>query len=313
MSDGYLDYPRRRPGPDHDRYDASPLPARRPRVHWPGGAPVAVWVVVSIDSFRPDAPRSPFAARGAPTRDWFDYREWTLRDYGLRVGLFRILEALEASGLPATAAISADACGRAPAAVEAVLTHGCEALGYGLSSSLPLHDAMPEAEERMIIADSLGILRGATGQPVRGWLGPSMSESSRTLDLLVEHGIDYVCDWVNDELPYPMRTTGGVLHALPYSWEINDLTITQELHQPAHELERAIADQFAYLAEEARRDGGRAMCIALHAWVAGQPHRIGALRRALERIVSSGDAWFATGSQLLAAFLASQEQSPPGP
>jgi peptidoglycan/xylan/chitin deacetylase (PgdA/CDA1 family) len=313
MNDGYLDYPRRGRGPDHSRYDASPLPARRPRVHWPGGAPVAVWVAVSIESFRPDAPRPPFAARGAPSREWFDYREWTLRDYGPRVGLFRILEALDAFGLPGTAAISADACERTPAAVEAVLARGWEALGHGLSSSLPLHEAMPEADERTIIAESLRILREATGQPVRGWLGPSLSESTRTLDLLVEHGIDYVCDWVNDELPYAMRTTGGVLHALPYSWEINDLTITQELHQPAGELERAIVDQFVYLADEARRDGGRAMCIALHAWVAGQPHRIGALRRALERIALSGDAWFATGSQLLAAFLASRESSPQGP
>ena len=312
MSDGYLAYPRRRPGPDHDRYDSSPLPTRRERVHWPGGAAVAVWVVVSIESFRPDAPRPPFAPRGAPTREWFDYREWTLRDYGPRVGIFRILETLDAVGVRGTAAINADACERTPAAVEAVLARGWEALGHGLSSSLPLYEGMTEADERAIIDESLGILRAATGQPVRGWLGPSMSESSRTLDLLAEQGVAYVCDWVNDDLPYAMRTASGVIHALPYSWEINDLTITQELHQPALELERAIVDQFAYLVDEARSDGGRAMCVALHAWVAGQPHRIVALRRALERIAATGDAWFATGSELLAAFLAGRDAGPAG-
>jgi peptidoglycan/xylan/chitin deacetylase (PgdA/CDA1 family) len=227
------------------------------------------------------------------------------------VGIFRILEALDAFGLPGTAAISADSCGRTPAAVEAVLARGWEALGHGLSSTLPLHEAMAEADERAIIAECLHVLRDATGQPVRGWLGPGMSESSRTLDLLAGQGIDYVCDWVNDDLPYAMRTGAGALHSMPYSWEVNDLTITQELHQPPRELERTIVDQFAYLAEEGRRDGGRAMCIALHAWVAGQPHRIGALRHALERIVSSGDGWFATGAQLLDAFLANEGAAPP--
>jgi len=311
VSDGYLAYPRRGPGPDHDRYDASPLPARRPHIRWPGGAPVAVWVVIGIESFRPDAPAPPFAPRGVPTREWFDYREWTLRDYGPRVGLFRILDLLDSVGVVGSAAISADLCGHAPAAVEAIARRGFEAVGHGLSSSLPLHEAMPEAQERAIIGESLRILRKATAQPIRGWLGPSMSESSRTLDLLAEQGIAYVCDWVNDDLPYPMRTRDGVLHALPYSWEINDLTITQELHQPAQELERAIVDQFSYLAQEARRDGGRAMCIALHAWIAGQPHRIAPLRRALERIAAGGDAWFATGSELLAAFLASANSGAP--
>jgi len=139
---------------------------------------------------------------------------------------------------------------------------------------------------------------------VRGWLGPSMSESSRTLDLLAANGIDYVCDWVNDDLPYPMRTSHGELHALPYSWEVNDLTITQELRQPPSELERAIVEGFDFLAAEGRREGGRAMCIALHAWVAGQPHRIPALRRALAHVAASGEAWFTTGSGLLGAFRA---------
>lgn len=231
--DAYLEYRRRRPGMDHDRYDWSILPRRRP-VRWPGGARVALWVVV-LDSYRPDAPKPPFLPPGTPIRPHFDYMEWSLRDYGHRVGVFRVLATLSKYGIPPTTAVASDLCVRAPGLVQEITGGGGEVIGHGLASNVVLHEGLRADEERHLIAEALDTLRGATGQQVVGWLSPGTSESFRTPDLLAEHGIEYVCDWVNDDLPYPFRAGSRTIHAMPYSWEANDYPVCWEAHHtPAH-------------------------------------------------------------------------------
>ena len=171
MSDGYLEYPHRRPGLDHDRFDvvaaagaAARRLARRTRRSRCGS-----WWRSSPSAPRPRRPRSGRAGR--PTRQWFDFREWTQRDYGPRVGLPRLFEVLDDHGIVASAAVNADVHLRTPPVLEQIMAHGWEIIAHGVSASLPLHEGMSIDEERAVIAESLETLRGATGAPVRGWLG----------------------------------------------------------------------------------------------------------------------------------------------
>jgi peptidoglycan/xylan/chitin deacetylase (PgdA/CDA1 family) len=148
-----------------------------------------------------------------------------------------------------------------------------------------------------------------SGQPVRGWLSPGGSESYHTLDLLAEHDIAYVLDWANDELPYPLRTAGGTLHAMPYPAELSDATLIWERHHSATEFAEAVTDQLDVLEREAERHGGRLLGLGLHPWIIGQPHRIGALERCLTRLTQRPGVWAATASEILA--VATAEMRPP--
>jgi allantoinase len=292
---GYLDYPLRGLGYDHDRYDWQLLPERGP-VEWPGGSPVALFCVVVLEWFRFDAAAKPFRAMAAPAKEYPDYREWTLRDYGTRVGLFRLAEVLGRHDVRVTAAIDAATCEHRPAVVEEALARGWEVIGHGRSAGEILHAGIEEEAEREIVASSLATVRAATGQPVRGWLSPSGSESRRTPDVLAANGIDYLCDWVNDDLPYRFRTEAGALWSLPASYELSDVNVLLQLHQTAPDYAAQVVDACAAL----EREPGRMLGLTLNPWLVGQPHRIGHLDRALGAV--SERCWRATGSEILAAW-----------
>ena len=193
----YLDYPLRRHGMDHDRYDWSMLP-QRPPVAWPGGARIALWVTVSLQWFPLNMKGQPFKPPGAMQTAYPDLRHYTLRDYGNRVGIHRVMQALGRHGIRASAPCNAAVAQRYPSLVKACLDQGWELLAHGLDMDHLHHGALPVEEERAWIRQSLDILQAATGAPVRGWLSPAKSQSHTTLDLLAEAGLDYVCDWVND-------------------------------------------------------------------------------------------------------------------
>ena len=154
--------------------------------------------------------------------------------------------------------------------------------------------------------NAVATVRRVTGQPVRGWLSPGNSESLHTLDLLAEQGIEYVCDWVNDDLPYPMRVAAGRLVSMPYSHELSDTTIIWQFHHTTAEFAEQVVDQFDLLYREAQKHGGRILSLSLHPWIIGQPHRIRALETALGHVMSRAGVWPATGSEILAAFTAQQ-------
>jgi len=168
-----------------------------------------------------------------------------------------------------------------------------------------LHYAgLQAAEEQKLIAETLSILRRSSGQPVRGWLSPARSESFATLDLIRAAGVDYVCDWVNDDMPYAMQTASGTLHAMPLPNDIDDHTLLIQSRHSEDQYTRQICDQFDVLHAEAASQGGRILALSLHPWVIGQPYRIGALERALTHVMSHGDVWPATASEILDAFTA---------
>ena len=145
------------------------------------------------------------------------------------------------------------------------------------------------------------------GGPVRGWLSPAKSESFATPDLLKEAGIDYLCDWVNDDMPYAMRTRAGELHAMPHPVDIDDYTILVQNHHTEDDFRDALIDQFDLLYREASPDNGRILAVSLHPWVIGQPYRIGALEQALDHIMRHRGVWSATGSEILDAWTAQQD------
>ena len=294
ISDDYLRYPKRKLGMDHDRYGWSILP-RRKAVQWPNGARIALWVTVSLEWFPLDQKGQPFKPLGSLQTAYPDLRHYTLRDYGNRVGIFRVMKALEKHGIRASAPVNAAVALRYPSLVKEISSSGWELLGHGLDMDHLHYEGM--TGEKELIEKSLSAL----GRP-RGWLSPGKSESSKTLDLLAEAGVEYVCDWVNDDMPYEMKAGGRTLHSMPLSNDIDDATVLIGMHHDEDEFRDQVTDHFDLLYEESATQGGRIMSLSLHPWVIGQPYRIGVLEKALAHIVRQPGVWPATGSEILDAW-----------
>jgi peptidoglycan/xylan/chitin deacetylase (PgdA/CDA1 family) len=300
----YLDYPLRRYGMDHERYDWSMLPDRKP-VAWPQKARVALWVVPALEWFPLNMAGVPFKPPGAMQTAYPDLRHYTLRDYGNRVGIFRIMKALEKHGIRPTVAVNAAVAVRYPSLIKECTQRGWEIMANGLDMDHLHHGGLAVDEEKKLIDTTLDILRRASGQAVRGWLSPAKSESAATLDLLGSAGMDYVCDWVNDDMPYAMRTASGPIHAMPHPIDIDDYTILVQNHHTEDDFRDQLCDQFDLLYKESATAGGRIMAISLHPWVIGQPYRMRALEEALAHIMRHPGVWAATGSEILDAWKAS--------
>ena len=301
----YLDYPRRRYGMDHERYAWSILP-RRKKVTWPGGARVALLVVPALEWFPLDMQGKPFRPPGALVSPYPDFRHYTLRDYGNRVGIFRVMKALDRFGVRASVAVNAAVASRYPSLIKACVDRGWEVIANGLDMDHLHVQGLPAAEEQRLVEDTLAILRRVSGQQIRGWLSPARSESFATLDLIAAAGIDYVCDWVNDDMPYSLKTESGALHSMPLSNDIDDYTILVQNRHSEDAFRQQVCDQFDVLYQEAATEGGRIMTLSLHPWVIGQPYRISSLESALAHVLGSKGVWVATAAEILDAFIAQE-------
>jgi hypothetical protein len=169
---------------DNGYYDWSPI-NQRARLTWPEGKPIAVCVIVNVEYDEPGPPQHQSA--------------FSQREYGNRVGIFRLMDVLRKHDLRVTAAVDAGVAQLRPSLVAECQARGWEIIGHGLTANRPISSAMPEAEEAAYIDDVLGTLETATGARPRGWLGAGYGESARTPALLAVAGLDYVCDWPNDE------------------------------------------------------------------------------------------------------------------
>lgn len=305
IPDSYLQYAHRRYGMDHDRYEWSMLPRRKP-VTWPDGARVALWVVPALEWFPLDMKGVPFKPPGAMQTAYPDLRHYTLRDYGNRVGIFRVMQALERHRIRASVAVNAAVAVRYPTLLQECTRRGWEVIANGQDMDHLHHGGMAVEAERQLIDATLATLRKASGQPVRGWLSPAKSQSAATLDLLAAAGLDYVCDWVNDDMPFALRTAQGGLHAMPHPIDIDDYTILVQNHHTEDDFRDQLCDQFDTLYRESATQGGRIMAMSLHPWVIGQPYRIQALEQALAHIMRHPGVWAATGSEILDAWRATQ-------
>ena len=278
----------------------SPI-VRRPRLEWPDGARVALWVIPNIEFFSLED-KVP-AGSGGPGTKPPDVPTWAVRDYGNRVGVFRLMKVLDRYGIRGTVALNSSLCARHPEIIEEGRARKWEWMGHCETNTKRLNEVPPE-EERRIVRDSLATIERATGARPAGWLGSGLQETWDTLDLLAAEGCRYVADWVNDDQPYLMALEGGKrLVSVPYSTELNDKPAFEKQMRTAREFEEMIRRQFDVLYAEGA-ESGRVMAIALHPYLTGQPHRIGALDAALEHICRHDRVWRATGAEIASHFLA---------
>ena len=273
---------------------------QRPKLTWPNGARLALWVAPNIEFFPLDEP-VPFGMGHSP-----DILNWSIRDYGNRVGVFRLMDVLSNFKIRATAAVNAWICDIHPEIVDEAMKRGWEFMGHGETNSHYL-DAEPDAERQVILA-TLDRIERFTGARPKGWVSPGVRLTWNTLNHLAEAGCQYVGDFTNDDQPYPMDLDGRRLVSIPYAYETNDFPHFMRLNQSAEEFENKVRREFDVLYRESA-DSGRVMGISLHPFIIGVAHRIGALEAALEYICGHDGVWLATGSEIIAHFLAATGES----
>lgn len=278
---------------DHNRFPYSAIVDRKP-LHWPKGARVAVWVIPNIEHFLFDRPST--SVTHATTSLVPDVLNYSWRDFGVRVGIWRLMEIMERHGFKGTVALNSDVCDRYPRIIEEGNRLSWEWMGHGTNNST-LINRQSEDEERALIGGVVQTIERATGRHPRGWLSPALSESHRTLDILAENKIEYVCNWVNDEQPYPMRVKSRSILSMPYSIEINDIPAFLDQKQSGETFGRMICDQFDGLYEDGAKSG-RVMAIALHPFLIGHPHRSKYFAQALAHIASRQEVWIAKGGEI---------------
>ena len=277
-----------------DRIDYSALPERAP-LRWPGGARVAVWVAPNIEHYEylPEQVRVRDPWPRLPHPDILGYG---LRDYGNRVGVWRLMELFDRLELPITVSLSMAVLDMYPDLAQAMIERRWEFMSHGLFNTR-YHWNMSEDEEREAIEQCQQIHLRHTGRRLQGWFSPAASNTLLTPDLVAESGIAYLCDLYHDDQPTPIRVRSGCLTSLPYSMEINDsIAWRRGMEGPA--FARKIRDEFDVLYAEGA-EHGRVMNIAVHPFIMGQPHRIDALGDALQYIRSHDQVWWATGAQIV--------------
>jgi allantoinase len=292
----------RQPGMDHNLYSFSALPTRH-ALAWPGGAGIALWVLLHIEHWELIPPEG--AVRDARFVSEFgnfapDYRTWTQREYGNRVGIFRILEVLDRHQIRATVAIDASSCHRYPFLIEECQRRGYEFVAHGSHATRLISSKMSEEEERSFIATSVETLAMISGAPVDGWLSQDFGESTRTPQLLAEAGINYVLDWANDDQPYLMNVGSPPLIAVPNQVEWEDVHLLSMRRVETSRYPQLVNEAFRVLHAEGLHSG-RSFVLSLHPWLFGMAHRIKYLDEALSKIRAYDGVWHATAGEIAQA------------
>ena len=258
----------RQPGMDHSYYDYSPL-VDRPPLAWPNGQKVALCVIVALEHFDwlPPSGAYSLAPSGVPFSSPFpNIRTYSHYQYGVRVGIFRVMEVLDRYGIRGTLAIDATVAEQFPLVVEEAQRRGWEFIAHGRAVTQMVTSRMTEEEERRYIETSVDALRGATGERPVGWLGPEYGESVRTPELLARAGLRYTCDWPNDEQPYLMKVSAGMLMSLPILLDLDDVISHYVRHVPIMRYGRLLKEAFDGLYADGSRTG-RLMAMNIHPWL----------------------------------------------
>ena len=281
-----------------------PITTRR-KFDWPGGKRLAVWVIPNIEFFHlsdpmPGVANERIAAAHAKVPN---VRNWAVRDYGNRVGIWRFFDIFSRYGIRGTVSLNSDICIHHPQIIERAMELQWEFMGHCQTNAVRLNE-MPAEQEREAIRDTLQTIEKATGRRPSGWLGAGLSETWNTLDFLVDEGVRYVADWACDDLPFRMDVGGRTLFSIPYSLHVNDTTQFFNQKLTGEEFETLIRGQFDWLRREAEQ-APRVMAIALHPFVSGVPHWAGCIDRALAYIARQEGVWLATGSEIMEHFASS--------
>jgi peptidoglycan/xylan/chitin deacetylase (PgdA/CDA1 family) len=278
---------------DPDRIVYSPID-RRPRLRWPDDARVALWVVPNIEHYEYLPPsnrvRDPWPRSPHP-----DVLGYGTRDYGNRVGIWRLFEVLDRHGIRGTVSLNLAVLEHYPEIFAACEERRWDYLCHGIYNTRYLWD-MPKDEEREFVAECVSSYQRLAGRPLAGWYSPAMSHTLNTPDLVAAAGIKYWCDWVHDDQPFPFRVRSGRLITVPYSVDLNDAVILRQGLE-ADDFAQMLKDHFNTLYREGAANG-RVMCIAIHPYMMGQPHRIRYLDEALQYICSHDGVWKATGEEI---------------
>jgi hypothetical protein len=233
-----------------------------------------------------------------------DVPNWAWHEYGNRVGFWRMLEVFDRLRLPAVLAINGGAIQAYEPIARAALERQWEFIGHGFGQK----NMQKVPDERVDIQKTTAAISAFTGRRPRGWLGPGLTETWDTPDILAEEGYEYVCDWVLDDQPVMMKTRSGSLVSVPYTQECNDVAMMLIQHHAASEYRDRAIDQFEQFYSDAH-DSARVMALVVHPYIMGVGHRLRYFREALEHIQSRSGIVFWTGEQILDWFLAAQARA----
>lgn len=278
-------------------YDYLPY-HRRPKIAWPNGARIAVWVAPNIEFYELDPPPNP--KRKPWARPLPDVLAYSHRDYGNRAGWQRMMDAMDAVGIRGSVSLNVAMCEHHPEIIDECNKRGWEFYSHGIYNTRYTY-GMSMEQERQIVADSIETVRKWTGQTIAGWLSPALSNNVWTMDLLAEAGIRYTCDLFHDDQPMPVAVKSGKLISIPYSLEMNDVIAYLTNQCPPRHYGETIKRQFDQLYAEGERSG-TVMCIPLHPYLVGHPHRIQPFAEALQHIAGHGAVWLATGREIAEHF-----------
>ncbi|MCC6829074.1 MAG: polysaccharide deacetylase family protein [Novosphingobium sp.] len=299
LDPSYLEYPRRRLGMDHDLYPWSNL-FTRPAIRWPDGRRVLTWIVIDLEWFPITPNDTPFRAPGHMQTAYPDYRHYTSRDYGNRVGIYRLLDALKAVGARVSVAANGAIAQRYPGLIADIVAEGHEIIAHSTDMNGTIATGIGEQAERALIAQSLDALEQVSGARPTGWLSIARSQSFDTPRLLAEAGLHYMCDWVNDDLPYRMSTPAGPILNLPLNHELSDRQVLNVQQQSIDSYCEQIRDAFGWLDAEAQHHGGRLLPLNLTPYIIGLPYRMAAFERLLAWLAAQPGHAFARGDAIAA-------------
>ncbi|MBB5688000.1 polysaccharide deacetylase family protein [Roseomonas alkaliterrae] len=274
---------------------------RRPRITWPGGARIAFWVVPNIEHYEYDPP--PNARRMPWPRPLPDIAGYSWRDYGNRVGFWRMAEVMARHGVRGSVSLNVAVCDHYPEIIERCCELGWELFSHGTYNTRYFY-GMSEDQQRAVIRENREAILRASGQSMDGWLTPAISNDETTQHILAEEGILYTLDLLHDDQPTPLVTRSGQrLVSIPYSLEVNDVPLFVMRNTPPARYAAICKAQFDTLYEEGA-ESGTVMCLPIHPYLVGQPHRVAALEEVLRHVTGHDKVWLATGREIAKHYIA---------
>lgn len=292
------------------QYQFLPMPRRKP-LKWPNGARVALMITTNLEywdyvreSEKPFYPGGPSIITDVLPGNVYDNPNWTWREYGHRVGVWRMFDIFKSAGVPTSCTVNAKMFLERNEVTDAALAEGWELVAHNyVQTDLLSNYAHDEAKEREVIRETLRIYREATGKAAKGWLSSSLRSTLNTCDIIAEEGLIFMTDLLNDDQPYLVETRSGKpLVSIPYTSEVNDFTVFLRQGKDVDGAFRVFKEQFDELYREGATNG-RLMNIGLHPHVIGQPFRIRALREFVEYAKGFPDVWWARRDEIAEWYL----------
>jgi allantoinase len=284
---------------EQELYAYSPI-TERPPLSWPGGNRVAFYLGLNIEHYlvdRPSTSTSPATVGLTP-----DPMNYSWRDYGVRVGVWRAMELLDRLDVPASVLLNSDVCRFYPQILEAIVERDWVCLGHGQNNST-LQTGMDEDAERAYLTEMVNVIEAATGSRPKGWLGPALSETFETPRLLRELGTTYLLDWCNDDQPYPLHLDGMI--SVPYAVALNDISMFVSRGYTGADYVQMVCDHLDQLLAESET-AGRVMALAIHPFVINHPSLHRYLAEALEQVKARDGVWITTSDAIAEHYLGTE-------